>query len=283
MRMRRDETYATSPWPRAGIVGGMQNVSRAPDQLRPVTITRNFTQMPGGSVLWQQGNTVVWCTASISQELPPWFPEDRAGGWITAEYVMLPPSTPQRKSWPKIGHTDSRGTEIQRIVGRSLRAIIDLSKIGPHTIALDCQVLQADGGTRTAAICGGYVALADALAKLPKELPPPRKPIPAGAPIPARYDPKFYDPAKALIDELAAVSVGVVEGRAYLDLDYPLDSKAQVDLNVACTARGKFVEVQGSAENGEGFDRATMNGLLDLAVKGCEALMGQMREGSSLV
>ena len=260
------------------IVGRMETSRRAWDELRAVKITRNFTEMPGGSVLWEQGKTVVWCTASVSAELPPWFGEDRAGGWLTAEYVMLPPSTPQRKGWPKIGHTDSRGTEIQRIVGRSLRAIIDLSKIGPHTIAIDCQVLQADGGTRTSAICGGYVALADALAKLPKEMPPPRKPIAAGAPIPARYDAKFYDPSSALVDEMAAVSVGIVEGQAYLDLDYPLDSKAQVDLNVAYTGRGKFVEVQGSAENGEGFDRSSMDRLLDLAVKGCGELMGRMRE-----
>jgi ribonuclease PH len=255
----------------------METSRRAFDQLRPVKITRNFTEIPGGSVLWEQGKTVVWCTASVTQELPPWFPEDRPGGWITAEYVMLPPSTPQRKSWPKIGHTDSRGTEIQRIVGRSLRAIIDLSKIGPHSIAIDCQVLQADGGTRTAAICGSYVALADALAKLPKELPPPRKALSSGAPVPSRYDPKFYDPANALVDEMAAVSVGVVEGQIYLDLDYSLDSKAQVDLNVAYTGGGKFVEVQGSAENGEGFDRATMNGLLDLAVGGCNELMQRMK------
>jgi ribonuclease PH len=256
----------------------MQTSRRGPDELRPVKITRRFTETPGGSVLWEQGKTVVWCTASVTQDLPPWFSEDRPGGWITAEYVMLPPSTPQRKAWPKIGHTDSRGTEIQRIVGRSLRAIIDLSRIGPHTIAIDCQVLQADGGTRTAAICGGCVALADALASLPKEMPAPRKPLAPGAPLPARYDPRFYDPAKALVDEMAAVSVGVVEGAIYLDLDYALDSRAQVDLNVACTGRGKFVEVQGSAENGEGFDRATMDRMLDLAVKGCADLMNRMRD-----
>src|SRR5258706_4804321 len=151
----------------------MRNDGRANDQLRPVEITRGFTQTPAGSILWKQGNTIVLVTASIAQELPPFFKETKPGGWITAEYVMLPGSTPQRKAWPKIGHTDSRGTEIQRLIGRSLRAVIDLSKIGPHTIALDCQVLQADGGTRTAAICGAYVALADALAKLPERLPAP--------------------------------------------------------------------------------------------------------------
>src|SRR3954453_9759312 len=190
----------------------MRHDGRNARQLRPIKVTRQFTKTPAGSVLWEQGNTVVLCTASVTQELPPWFKEDRPGGWITAEYVMLPASTPQRKPWPKTGHTDSRGTEIQRLIGRTLRAIIDLSKIGPHTIAIDCQVLQADGGTRTAAICGAYVALVDALAKLPAQLPPPppHKVFPPNSPLPARYDPAFYDPAHAIVDQLAAVSVGVI-------------------------------------------------------------------------
>src|SRR5688500_100409 len=213
---------------------------RAPGQLRPITITRNFTAMPGGSVLWQQGGTIVWCTASVTREVPPWFRDDRPGGWITAEYVMLPASTPQRKAWPKIGHTDSRGTEIQRLIGRSVRAAIDLSRIGPHTISIDCQVLQADGGTRTAANCGAWVALADALRTLPSQLPLPRNFTAPPGPLPARYDPAHYDPSKALVDQLAAVSVGIVDGKPYLDLDYALDSKAHVDLNVAYTAAGRF-------------------------------------------
>src|SRR5215212_1848880 len=171
----------------------MRNDGRANDELRPVKITRRFTEMPAGSVLWEQGKTVVLCTASVARELPPWFPETRPGGWITAEYIMLPASTPQRKAWPKTGHTDSRGTEIQRLIGRCLRGVIDLSKIGPHTIALDCQVLQADGGTRTAAVCGAYVALADALAKLPAQM---SGALPA--PAAARYDASFYDPKGAL-------------------------------------------------------------------------------------
>src|SRR4051812_47104815 len=201
---------------------------RPNDQLRPVRVTRGFTQAPAGSILWQQGGTVVLCTASVTRDVPPWFREDRAGGWVTCEYVMLPASTPQRKPWPKTGHTDSRGTEIQRIIGRSLRAVVDLSKIGPHTISLDCQVLQADGGTRTAAICGAYVALVDALKRLPTELPPPPpgKTFPAGSPLPARYDPAFYNPAAAMIDQLAAVSVGLVDGTIRLDLDYQDDSRA---------------------------------------------------------
>lgn len=258
----------------------MRNDARASDELRPIRITRNFTQTPAGSVLWEQGRTVLLCTASISRELPPWMKEDRPGGWITAEYVMLPASTPQRKAWPKIGHTDSRGTEIQRLIGRSIRAAIDLSKIGPHTMALDCQVLQADGGTRTAAICGAYVALVDALGKLPPELPPPpgRPAAAAGEPVSPRYDPAFYNPRAALVDQLAAVSVGIVDGDIRLDLDYIDDSRAQVDLNVAYTAGGKFVEVQGSAENGGGFDRAAMNQMLDLAVVGCQKLFALQRQ-----
>jgi ribonuclease PH len=258
----------------------MRNDGRSTDALRPIKITRNFTQTPAGSVLWEQGKTVVLCTASVSRELPPWFKEDRPGGWITAEYVMLPASTPQRKPWPKVGHTDSRGTEIQRLIGRSLRAIIDLSKIGPHTIAIDCQVLQADGGTRTAAICGAYVALADAIRRLPAQSPPPpvSVAIAPGAAIPARYDPAHYRPAEALLDQLAAVSVGIIDGEVRLDLDYFDDSRANVDMNIACTAGGKFVEIQGSAENGEGFDRGQMNQMMDLAVQGCQRIMQRQRE-----
>src|SRR4051812_22889923 len=203
---------------------------RPPDQLRPVRVTRGFTQAPAGPVLWQQGGTVVLCTASVSRDVPPWSRDDRPGGWVTCEYVMLPASTPQRKPWPKTGHTDSRGTEIQRIIGRSLRAAIDLSKIGPHTIALDCQVLQADGGTRTAAICGAYVALVDALGKLPAQLPPPPAGKSFAGALPARYDPAHYNPAKGIVDQLAAVSVGVIDADVRLDLDYHDDSRAAVDL-----------------------------------------------------
>jgi ribonuclease PH len=235
----------------------MRHDGRANDELRTVAIRRNFTKTPGGSVLWEQGNTLVLCTASVAREVPPWFKPDRAGGWITCEYVMLPASTPQRKAWPKIGHTDSRGTEIQRLIGRTLRAIIDLSKIGPHTIAIDCQVLQADGGTRTAAICGAYVALVDALRKLPEAMDVPS-----------------YKPREALIDQLAAVSVGIVDGEVRLDLDYQDDCRAEVDMNVAYTAGGKLVELQGSAENaGGGFDLTQMTAMVELAVKGCRGIM----------
>lgn len=246
----------------------MRNDGRANDQLREVTITRQFTAAPAGSVLWQQGKTIVWCTASISPDLPPWMRDDRPGGWVTAEYVMLPASTPRRKAWPTIGHTDSRGTEIQRLIGRCLRAVVDLSKIGPFTIALDCQVMQADGGTRTAAICGAYVALRDAIGRLPAKIPAP----PGGTPLTARYDPAFYDPAHALVDELAAVSAGLVDGEARLDLDYADDSRAQVDMNVACTATGRLVEIQASAENGQGFDATALSRLTELAVAGCREI-----------
>jgi ribonuclease PH len=269
----------------------MRSDGRAADQLRPVKVTRRFTRAAAGSVLWEQGDTVTWCTASVTQELPPWFPPTRPGGWITAEYVMLPASTPQRKAWPRTGHTDSRGTEIQRLIGRCLRGVIDLSKIGSHTIAVDCQVLQADGGTRTAAVCGAYVALCDALARLPKEMPgapagfrPRPGQFNAGGegyeppPPPARYDPSFYDPSAALVDQLAAVSVGVVDGEVRLDLDYQDDSAAQVDMNVAYTAGGRFVEVQGSAEKLGGYDRPTMDRMLDLAVTGCQQLMALQRQ-----
>jgi len=256
---------------------GMRSDGRDNDEIRPVKVTRDFTATPAGSVLWQQGGTIVFCTASVTQELPPWMRDDKPGGWVTAEYVMLPSSTPTRKPWPKVGHTDSRGTEIQRLIGRSLRAVIDLSKIGPHTIALDCHVLQADGGTRTAAICAAYVALVDAIGRLPPRVPAPRGPMPAA--LPARYDPRYYQPRQAMLDQLAAVSVGIVDGDVRLDLHYDDDSRATVDMNVAYTAGGKFVEIQASAENGTGFDRPAMDAMLDLAVRGCQRLMAIQRDG----
>ncbi len=251
----------------------MRTDGRTNDQLRPIKITRCFTRTPAGSVLWEQGNTVVLCTAAISPELPPWMKDDRPGGWITAEYVMLPASTPQRKPWPKIGHTDSRGTEIQRLIGRAVRAAIDLSKIGPHTIALDCQVLQADGGTRTASICAAYVALVDAVRKLPAKILAPPRPI--AGPLPARYDPIHYNPAKAIVDPVSAVSVGIIDGEVRLDLAYDDDSRAAVDMNIAYTAGGKFVEIQGSAENGEGFGHPQLLELVELATCGCRQIAQQ--------
>jgi ribonuclease PH len=261
----------------------MRSDGRKADQLRAISIQRGFTKTPAGSVLWEQGNTVVLCTVSVAAELPPWFNEQKAGGWVTAEYVMLPGSTPQRKPWPKIGHTDSRGTEIQRLIGRSLRAAIDLSKIGPHTLAVDCQVLQADGGTRTACISAAYVALRDAVGKLPAEMPMPKM-VSKGTTDPAtgaifpRYDAKLYSPGSALAEQLAAVSVGLVDGEVLLDLDYDDDSRAEVDMNVAYTRSGKFVEIQASAENGLGFDRKRANEMLDLETAGCLEVMGWQDE-----
>jgi ribonuclease PH len=235
----------------------MRNDGRSFDALRPITIQRRFTAAPAGSVLWTQGKTIILATASVTPEVPKWFPPTRLGGWLTAEYVMLPASTPQRKPWPNTGHTDSRGTEIQRLIGRALRAAVDLSKLGKNTVALDCQVLQADGGTRTASICAAYVALADALAAI-------------DAPV-------------ALNQPIAAVSVGRVGGEALLDLDYSEDSKAEVDMNVAYTADGKFVEVQGCAEDGGGFDRDGLDALLDLAVVGCKQLLALQKRALAAI
>jgi ribonuclease PH len=269
----------------------MRSDGRNDDQLRPVKFVRNFTSAPAGSVLWHQGGTVILATASVSRELPPWMRESTPGGWVTANYVMLPGSTPQRKGWPRVGHTDSRGTEIERLIGRSLRAVVDLARIGPHAITVDAQVLQADGGTRTAAICAGFVALRDAIGKLPASYRDVQGMImptggrmnfgdavdPPNETVPARFDARLYDPSKAVVDELAAVSVGIVDGEPRLDLHYDDDSRATVDMNVAYTSAGKLVEVQASAENGQGFDPAVLPRLTELAVKGCRELLSVMR------
>lgn len=238
----------------------MRRDGRPDDQLRPITVTRGFTTAPAGSVLWKQGGTIILATASLSTQTPPWFAETRQGGWVTAEYVMLPGSTPARKEWPKVGHTDSRGTEIQRLIGRAIRGVTDLSRLGRHTIALDCQVLQADGGTRTASICAAYIALVDAVRRLPADRP-------------QGPGNDLYDPSRVVVDRLSAVSVGVVEDAVRLDLDYADDSRAAVDLNVAMTGAGALVEVQGAAENGGGFDRRRLNAMLNLAEAGCRRLM----------
>ena len=247
---------------------------RSPNQLRPIKITRRFTETAAGSVLWQQGKTIVLCTASVERSVPPWFNTKSVGGWLTADYVMLPGSTPQRKPWPKNGHTDSRGTEIQRIIGRSIRAIIDLSRVGPNTIHCDCQVLQADGGTRTASICGAYLAIKDALASLPKSIDTGMRSDDLSTPSETVMK---YNPAKALLDDLAAVSVGVVDGQVLLDLEYVDDAAANVDLNVAMTGAGQYVEVQGSAEakpgeGAAGFSPGELAQMLELAGKGCRDL-----------
>ena len=263
-------------------------MDRSPDQLRTVSVRRGLTNAPG-SVLWEQGNTLVLCTATVEQKRPKFFTDDTPGGWVTGDYVMHPASVGKgRKDWPDSIRPDKRATEIGRLIGRAVRASVDMTKLGPHTISLDCTVLRADGGTRTAAICGAMIALADALKSLPKEMP--------GAPaesrrrsfygserndtpqsIPAALDPKHYDPQNVLINPLAAVSVGIVDGVAVLDLDYRLDSAAETDLNVVRTADGRYVEIQGNAERGGGFTPAQLADMLRLADNGVDELLAIQR------
>lgn len=229
--------------------------TRRADQLRPVKIKRGFTKTAPGSVLYQCGGTTVLCTASIEEAVPPWLAA-QGTGWITAEYSMLPGSTPTRKPRER-SKVDGRTTEIQRLIGRSLRAVVDTSKLGPRTIAIDCDVLEADGGTRTASITGAFIALVDALHQIRTKLPNP-----------AEYP---------LTDSVAAVSVGIVDGKTYLDLDYPLDSAAEVDMNVVMTGRGRFVEIQGTGEEST-FDDQQLDGLLKIAKSGLRQLTDCQRQ-----
>lgn len=228
---------------------------RVLDQMRPVKITRGFTSNPAGSVLVEFGNTRVMCTASVEERIPR-FKLGSGEGWLTAEYSMLPAATHERMPRESMkGKVKGRTHEISRLIGRSLRAAVELSQLGENTIALDCDVLQADGGTRTASITGAYVALADAVAELR------RRGVLTGNP---------------LKDPVAAVSVGVIDGHVCLDLPYEEDSRAEVDMNVVMTAAGKFVEVQGTGEAGT-FDRGQMNQLLDVAEKGLGELFDAQR------
>src|ERR671933_185997 len=224
---------------------------RANDQLRSITITRKWQAYAEGSALVEFGDTKVLCAASVQQGVPRW----RKGsglGWVTAEYAMLPRATLTRSDRESVrGKIGGRTHEISRLIGRSLRAAIDLSALGENSIAIDCDVLQADGGTRTAAITGAYVALADAVGWLDQRKQLARK--------------------KAIVQSVAAVSVGVIDGEPRLDLAYEEDVKAGTDMNVVCNGEGGFVEVQGTAE-GAVFDRATLDQLLDLAVEGCAQL-----------
>ncbi|MHA7126606.1 ribonuclease PH [Janibacter indicus] len=231
---------------------------RTPEQLREVRITRNWLDHAEGSVLVEFGRTRVLVAASFEAGVPRWL-KGQGTGWVTAEYEMLPRSTNTRSGRDsRKGKVGGRTHEISRLIGRSLRAVIDTKALGENTIVLDCDVLQADGGTRTAAITGAYVALADAIADART-----RGLIPAGA--------------KPLTGSIAAVSVGVVGGRAVCDLDYPEDSTAETDMNVVMTGTGEFVEVQGTAE-GAPFDRALLGDLLDLATTGCAALTAKQQE-----
>ncbi|GGN67466.1 ribonuclease PH [Actinoplanes lobatus] len=226
---------------------------RAADQLRPVTLSRRWSIHPEGSVLVEFGNTRVLCTASVTEGVPRW----RKGsglGWVTAEYAMLPRATNTRGDRESVkGKVGGRTQEISRLIGRSLRACIDLKALGENSIVLDCDVLQADGGTRTAAITGAYVALHDAVTWLAE-----RKSL-AG---------KIE---KVLHTSIQAVSVGIIDGEARLDLMYDEDVTAEVDMNVVCTGGGDFVEVQGTGENGV-FRRAQLDAMLDLGVLGCAEL-----------
>ncbi|OEJ32147.1 ribonuclease PH [Streptomyces subrutilus] len=225
---------------------------RTPEQLRPVTIERGWSKHAEGSVLISFGDTKVFCTASFSEGVPRWR-KGSGEGWVTSEYSMLPRSTNTRGDRESVrGKIGGRTHEISRLIGRSLRAVIDYKALGENTIVLDCDVLQADGGTRTAAITGAYVALADAVAWGQR-----KKLIKAGR--------------KPLTGTVAAVSVGIVDGVPLLDLCYEEDVRAETDMNVVCTGDGRFVEVQGTAE-GEPFDRKELNALLDLASGGCADL-----------
>ncbi len=229
---------------------------RTPEQLRPVTIERGWSKHAEGSVLISFGDTKVFCTASFTEGVPRWR-KGSGEGWVTSEYSMLPRSTNTRGDRESVrgkigGRTHEISRETPRLIGRSLRAVIDYKALGENTIVLDCDVLQADGGTRTAAITGAFVALADAVAWGQQ-----KKLIKAGR--------------KPLTGTVAAVSVGIVDGVPLLDLCYEEDVRAETDMNVVCTGDGRFVEVQGTAE-GEPFDRKELNALLDLAAGGCADL-----------
>lgn len=230
---------------------------RADDELRPIRFTRGFQQHPAGSVLVEFGGTKVLCAASAVRGVPRW----RQGsglGWLTAEYAMLPSSTHERSERESVrGRVKGRTQEISRLIGRSLRACIDLAALGENTIAIDCDVLQADGGTRTAAITGAYIALADAVTYL-------------------RADGALAED-QPLSCQVAAISVGVVDGKVRLDLPYAEDSRAEVDMNVVATDAGTLVEVQGTGE-GATFPRSTLDALLDSALAGIAQLTRMQRE-----
>jgi len=233
----------------------MRPSGRAVDDLRPINITRNYTKHAEGSVLIEFGDTKVICTASVDKGVPV-FLRGRGEGWLTAEYGMLPRSTNSRMGREAArGKQGGRTVEIQRLIGRSLRAAIDLKKLGENTIVIDCDVIQADGGTRTAAITGGFVALIDAVRTLQNKGLIKTDPI------------KHY---------IAAVSVGVYQGAPVLDLDYAEDSKAETDMNVIMTENDGYVEVQGTAEDGP-YSRAEMDAMLALAEKGIAELIELQR------
>jgi ribonuclease PH len=235
---------------------GIRTDGREPDDLRPLTFTRDYTELAMGSVLVEMGRTRVLCTASVEDRVPPWL-RGKGRGWVTAEYSMLPGSTPERVDREAArGKQSGRTQEIQRLIGRSLRAVTDLVVLGEVQITVDCDALQADGGTRTASICGGYLALHDACSRL----------------VAAKRM-----AAHPLTDLCAAISVGVVDALPCLDLDYSEDSTAEVDMNVVRTGAGKYIEVQGTAE-GAAFSRGELDSLLDLADLGIDRIFDLQRE-----
>ncbi|MBO0925033.1 ribonuclease PH [Cellulomonas sp. zg-ZUI199] len=235
-----------------GTAGVLRADGRRPDELRPVTITRRFLDAGEGSVLVEFGGTKVLCVASFTEGVPRWR-KGSGEGWVTAEYAMLPRATDSRSDRESVrGKVGGRTHEISRLIGRSLRAVVDVAALGENTVVLDCDVLQADGGTRTAAITGAYVALADAVAWATSQ--------------------RLVKPGRRVLrDSVAAVSVGIVDGVPVLDLPYREDVRAQTDMNVVTTGSGTFVEVQGTAEHAP-FDRAELDALLDLAVAGTARL-----------
>ena len=228
----------------------MRPSKRAPDEMRPVTLTRDYTMYAEGSVLVEFGHTKVLCNASVDERVPG-FLRGKEQGWVTAEYGMLPRSTTQRMGREAArGKQGGRTMEIQRLIGRSLRAVVDMQKLGERTITIDCDVIQADGGTRTASITGGFVALAEAVEKLMADGTLQENP---------------------LMDSVASISVGIYQGTPILDLDYAEDSNAETDMNVVMTRSGQFIEIQGTAE-GHPFSEEEMNHMLTLAKQGIRQL-----------
>jgi ribonuclease PH len=238
------------------MAAGSRSDGRAFDESRPLSFERDYTEMAAGSVLVTVGRTKVLCTASVETDVPRWL-RNSGRGWVTAEYSMLPGSTPERADREAArGRQSGRTQEIQRLIARSLRTVTDLRVLAEMQVTVDCDVLQADGGTRTASICGGYVALHDAVTRL----------VAQGA----------ID-HHALTDQVGAVSVGIVDGTPMLDLPYEEDSRAETDMNVVMTGSGRFVEVQGTAEK-EAFTREELDALLDLAAGGITAIHAAQRD-----
>ncbi len=246
----------------------MRHDGRRPDELRPLTFRRGYTGRAPGSVKVGMGRTTVLCTCSVEPRVPD-FLVGTGKGWLTAEYAMLPGSTSPRKPRDRGGKVDGRGVEIQRLIGRSLRAVVALERLGERTLCLDCDVLEADGGTRTASINGAYVALIDALAALQgreARKPGGKESLP---PLPA--------PAEVVTGSVAAVSVGLLGGAELLDLDYEEDKDAEVDLNLVTTGDGRLIEVQGSGEEAT-FSREQLARLLDLGKLGIDAVTALQRQ-----